>query len=87
MEVGEDGGVAATPAGRICSFYYLRHETLDLLMNHMHKGMDTKHLLLILCSCPEFDELPVRLGGCLHRAGPQSRPVGRLGGHPASPQL
>ena len=49
-----------TMAGRICSFYYLQHTTLDLFCNHMARGMDFKRLLLILASAPEYDELPVR---------------------------
>jgi hypothetical protein len=60
VELGEDGEVSSTAAGKICSFYYLRHETIDLLRNHMNVGMDLKRLLLILSSCPEFDDLPVR---------------------------
>jgi hypothetical protein len=60
VELGENGEVACTAAGRICSFYYLRHETIDLLTNHMNAGMDLKLLLRILSSCSEFDDLPVR---------------------------
>lgn len=58
-EVDKDGSVRGTTAGRICSFYYLQHRTMDLLFNHMHTGMDFKRLLTVLASCPEYDELPV----------------------------
>ena len=47
-------------AGRIASFYYLQHSTLHLMMNYMHPTMDFKAVLKILCSSPEYDELPVR---------------------------
>ena len=50
-----------TVAGHICSFYYLKHSTMDLFTNNMHAGMDLKRLLLVLSSAPEFDELPVWL--------------------------
>lgn len=60
IELESDGTLHGTMAGRICSFYYLQHATMDLLMNHMTADMDFKRLLLILASAPEYDELPVR---------------------------
>lgn len=56
----EQQGVAATMAGRIASFYYLQHETMDLFMHHMHADADLASVLKILASSPEYDELPVR---------------------------
>jgi pre-mRNA-splicing helicase BRR2 len=60
IDLDGDGTVGGTMAGQICSFYYLQHATMDLLMNHMTADMDFKRLLLILASAPEYDELPVR---------------------------
>jgi hypothetical protein len=60
IEVDAEGNVEATMAGRIASFYYLQHETMHLLMNHMQPDMDFKSALKILSNCPEYDELPVR---------------------------
>lgn len=60
IELGPNGEVAGTMAGRTCSFYYLQHATMDLLMNNMTAAMDFKRLLVILASAPEYDELPVR---------------------------
>lgn len=57
----EQDGVSATMAGRIASFYYLQHETMDLFMHHMHADADVAAVLKILASAPEYDELPVRL--------------------------
>lgn len=57
----EQDGVSATMAGRIASFYYLQHETMDLFMHHMHADADVAAVLKILASAPEYDELPVRV--------------------------
>jgi hypothetical protein len=59
IEVDEHGMVEATMAGHVASFYYLKHETMDLFMNSMDNGVDFKTLLKILASAPEYDELPV----------------------------
>ena len=68
ITLDKDGGVAATMAGRICSFYYLQHATMDLFTNELHGDMDFKRLLLVLASSPEYDELPVSCCQCLlHR--------------------
>lgn len=60
ITMDEQEAVSATMAGRIASFYYLRHETMDLFMHHLHADADLATVLKILSSSPEYDELPVR---------------------------
>lgn len=69
IEMDEQDGVAATMAGRIASFYYLQHETMDLFMHHIHADADLAAVLKILASSPEYDELPVRTR---HRGRPHA---------------
>lgn len=47
--------------GRIASYYYLKHDTMSLMMNHLHEHTDFKTVLQVLSSAPEYDELPVRV--------------------------
>lgn len=45
---GEDeSSVSPTPLGRIASFYYLHHRTMDQLVASMGPGMDVQQLLLV----------------------------------------
>jgi hypothetical protein len=57
----KEGLVEATMVGRIASFYYLQHETMSLMSNHLHEDTNFKSVLQVLSSAPEYDELPVRL--------------------------
>lgn len=58
--VGEEGQVRSTTAGRIASFFYLRHETIRVLRDAMGPDMGVAEVLEALTSVPEFDDVPVR---------------------------
>ncbi|KAL7638072.1 UNVERIFIED_CONTAM: hypothetical protein RMT77_011697 [Armadillidium vulgare] len=61
IEVASDNRtLEATPLGRIASFYYLSHETMELFKEKLHPGVTLNDLLLILTEVHEYDELPVR---------------------------
>ena len=68
IEMDKEGTVETTMGGRIASYYYLKHDTMSLMMNHLHEHTDFKTVLQVLSSAPEYDELPVRalpLQACL----------------------
>lgn len=60
IKMHKDCTVETTMAGRIASYYYLKHDTMSLMMNHLHEDTDFKTVLQVLSSAPEYDELPVR---------------------------
>ncbi|MEW5302418.1 MAG: hypothetical protein WDW36_005207 [Sanguina aurantia] len=57
---GEGDVVAGTTLGRIASFYYLDHHTMSQFVASMAADLEFTELLQVLCSVPEYDELPVR---------------------------
>lgn len=59
IEMDKEGTVETTMGGRIASYYYLKHDTMSLMMNHLHEHTDFKTVLQVLSSAPEYDELPV----------------------------
>lgn len=62
VTTGEEEGhqVEATPMGRIASFYYLQHSTMQLFMDRLGYSMSFASLLKALSDVPEYAELPVR---------------------------
>jgi len=61
VELDDNGkGVEATGAGRICSFYYLRHATMGGFSEALGPGLGVEDMLRVLCNAAEYDELPVR---------------------------
>lgn len=59
-EVNIDGDIKPTQAGKICSIYYVSHNTVRLFLD---KCWDTKGIVNVLklcCDCQEFHEVPVR---------------------------
>ena len=61
LETDEDGRtVYSTVEGRIASFYYLAHTTLQHLRDSLKEDMTTEEVLQTLVDATEFAELPVR---------------------------
>ncbi|KAI9914093.1 hypothetical protein PsorP6_005948 [Peronosclerospora sorghi] len=66
VETGE-GNVAfgVTPLGRVASHFYLSHRSIARFHEHLdrcgpHASMDWDHVLWMVCSSTEFDQLQVR---------------------------
>jgi activating signal cointegrator complex subunit 3 len=61
IDFEEDGKrVLATTLGRIASYYYLSHETVEHFEQSLSGTMTAEQLLKILTDCKEFAEMPVR---------------------------
>ena len=61
LEFDEDGrGVYTTVLGRIASYYYLHHSTVQLFSDKLHGEVSVEELLKVLSDSTEFAELPVR---------------------------
>lgn len=61
IEVGADNrAVQATPLGRIASFYYLSHQTIQMFQEKLNPTLLMEDLLDLLTQVHEYDELPVR---------------------------
>lgn len=61
IEIGEDNrSIEATPLGRIASFYYLSHLTIQHFQEKLKKDMGMEDILNHLSEAHEYDELPVR---------------------------
>ncbi|ALC46005.1 CG5205 [Drosophila busckii] len=58
--VERDGFLVPTFLGRISSFYYLSYRTMKHFLENLQPGMDTRHVLLAIADCYEFDQQPVR---------------------------
>ena len=56
----DDRGLISTTSGRIASYYYLSHLTVQHFNESLNGEMSLEELLLVLCDSSEFDELPVR---------------------------
>ena len=61
LETDEDGRtIYSTVEGRIASFYYLAHTTLQHLRDSLESDMTTEQTLQTLVDATEFSQLPVR---------------------------
>lgn len=61
MEEDEDpDAVHYTVLGKLCSYYYISHITVDLFNRNIEPSMTCAELLRLLCDAEEFNELPVR---------------------------
>ncbi len=56
----DDRGVSSTVLGRIASYYYLTHTTVQHFTDNMSADMSLEEVLLVLCDATEYDMLPVR---------------------------
>jgi activating signal cointegrator complex subunit 3 len=46
--------------GRIASFYYLSHQTMQHFQDNLRHDLNLEQLLHVLSDAHEYDELPVR---------------------------
>lgn len=53
-------GVHPTSMGRIASFYYLSHQTMQHFQDSLRPDSNVEQLLKILSDAHEYDQLPVR---------------------------
>jgi activating signal cointegrator complex subunit 3 len=53
-------GVHPTSMGRIASFYYLSHQTMQHFQDSLRPDLNLEQLLKILSDAHEYDQLPVR---------------------------
>ena len=61
LETDDDGrSIYSTVEGRIASFYYLTHTTLQHLRDTLEADMSTEQMLQTLVDATEFSQLPVR---------------------------
>jgi len=61
IRVDEDlRGVHPTSMGRIASFYYLSHQTMQHFQDNLRCDLNLEQLLHVLSDAHEYDELPVR---------------------------
>lgn len=61
LQTDEDGRtIYSTVEGRIASFYYLAHTTLQHLRDSLEEDMTTEKMLQTLVDATEFSQLPVR---------------------------
>ncbi|XP_018018509.1 activating signal cointegrator 1 complex subunit 3 [Hyalella azteca] len=61
VQLGEDNrSVEATTLGKISSFYYLSHKTIQLFKETLTSDISLEKLLLLLTLAYEYAELPVR---------------------------
>ena len=58
----DDRGLISTTLGRIASYYYLSHLTVQHFKDNLRHDMSTEDVLEVLCDSTEFDQLPVRYG-------------------------
>ena len=56
----DDRGLISTNLGRIASYYYLSHLTVQHFKQNLNGKMDLEEVLGVLCDATEFDQLPVR---------------------------
>ena len=61
LEFDEDErGLISTTFGRIASYYYLSHLTVQHFNDSLNGELSLEELLIILSDATEFDQLPVR---------------------------
>lgn len=53
-------GLHPTSLGRIASFYYLSHQTMQHFQHNLRHDLNLEQLLHVLSDAYEYDELPVR---------------------------
>jgi activating signal cointegrator complex subunit 3 len=53
-------GVRPTSMGRIASFYYLSHQTMQHFQDNLRSDLNLEQLLKVLSDAYEYDQLPVR---------------------------
>lgn len=63
---GDPNMLYSTPVGRICSFYYLSHKTMEHLCNNLHFDLSFEEIFKVLSDCYEFDGHPVRHNEDIH---------------------
>lgn len=56
----DDRTIVSTTLGKIGSFYYLSHKTIQLLHDKMSKDISLENLFILLTLAQEYAELPVR---------------------------
>ena len=56
----DDRGLISTNLGRISSYYYLSHLTVQHFKNNLNAKLELEEVLEILADSTEFDQLPVR---------------------------
>jgi len=61
-EDGQNVGhqLGPTTLGRIASYYYLSHETVQLFDEKLNAANTAEELLTVLTDCKEYEDLPVR---------------------------
>lgn len=61
LEIGEDGrSIEATTLGKISSFYYLTHRSIQLFRDTLTHDISLDNLLILLTLAYEYAQLPVR---------------------------
>ncbi|KAI9492472.1 Sec63 Brl domain-containing protein [Zychaea mexicana] len=60
VEVEDDFELIPLIAGRIASYYYLRHQTVRHFRQRLHKDSEIDELMDIMGYVPEYEELPAR---------------------------
>ena len=56
----DERGLISTTFGRIASYYYLSHLTVQHFNDSLNGELSLEELLIILSDATEFDQLPVR---------------------------
>ncbi|KAG5505245.1 hypothetical protein JIQ42_07452 [Leishmania sp. Namibia] len=59
-EDADPDAIQYTVLGKLCSYYYISHITVDLFNRRIEPDLSCGELLRLLCDAEEFDELPVR---------------------------
>ena len=61
IETDDDGrGIYSTVLGRIASYYYLAHQTVQHFQDNLADDLSTNEALQVLVDSTEFEQLPVR---------------------------
>jgi activating signal cointegrator complex subunit 3 len=55
-----DVGLVSTTLGRIASYYYLTHLTVQHFRHNLRPNMSRYEVMEVLCDATEYDQLPVR---------------------------
>lgn len=55
-----DVGLVSTTLGRIASYYYLTHLTVQHFRHNLRPNMSLYEVMEVLCDATEYDQLPVR---------------------------
>ncbi|KAI7865814.1 Sec63 Brl domain-containing protein [Spinellus fusiger] len=60
LDIDGDFQLLPTVQGRIASYYYLRHQSIDHFKKNLDNSCEMDDLLDILANTPNYDELPAR---------------------------